>query len=210
MWTARADAMPAIIGVIRLAVSAAMMTVSLPVLADDSLRCGGALIQTGDSASAVGQACGEPDFVDPWVAGSGTPYGRPLSMEAWTYNRGPNRLLQILVFRDGELKRITSRGYGFHEPRSAGDCEPLDIVVGMSKYELKHRCGRPEQKSGYFVYSSRRRSGGRTIYLRRGVVPVFREERLYNFGGNRLLREVTLENAVVVEVDTTERGFDER
>ncbi len=189
---------------------AALASMALPAGADDSLRCGGALIQTGDPAAVVREACGPPDFVDPWIAGTGLAYGRPLSMGAWTYNRGPNRLLQILVFQDGELERISIRGYGFHEGRRALGCEPLDIVVGMSKYELVQRCGQPEQQSGYFVYSTRRDLGGATLYLRRGVVPVFREEWLYNFGANRLLREVTLENAVVVHVDTAERGFDER
>jgi len=37
---------------------------------------------------------------------------------------------------------------------------------------------------------------------------VYREKWVFNFGGNRLLREVTLENAIVVDSDTLERGFD--
>ncbi|MGN8157403.1 DUF2845 domain-containing protein [Salinisphaera sp. RV14] len=33
---------------------------------------------------------------------------------------------------------------------------------------------------------------------------------MYNFGSNRLMREVTIENARVVSVQTLERGFGPR
>ncbi|MBO9471236.1 DUF2845 domain-containing protein [Endozoicomonas sp. G2_2] len=174
----------------------------------DSLRCGGALIQTGDPAAVVRNKCGAPDFVDPWIGGSGLAYGQTLSMEEWTYNRGPSRLLQILVFRDGKLQRIRDDGYGFTVRRGANECRPTDIARGMSKYRLLQACGEPIQKSGGFVFSRRNDVGTYDYRLRRGVNPVYREKWVFNFGGNRLLREVTLENAIVVDSDTLERGFD--
>jgi hypothetical protein len=187
---------------------ALMLIGGLPTAAAESLRCGGALVQTGDPAAVVRSNCGRPDFVDPWVGGVGMAYGAVPSMEEWTYNRGPSRLLQILVFKDGRLSRIRDDGYGFVEPAGDGGCRPSDIVRGMSKYRLLAACGSPVQKTGGFVYSTRGRAGAHDYYLRRGVVPVFRERWIFNFGGNRLLREVTLENAMVVETDTLERGFD--
>lgn len=176
----------------------------------ESFRCGGSLIQTGDPAIAVRNACGEPSFVDPWIGGSALAYGVAPSMEEWTYNRGPSRLLQILVFRDGELYRIRSDGYGFRETSGPASCRPMDIARGMSKYRLLRACGEPAQRrGGVFVYSTRGRAGSRDYYLRRGAVPVYRERWIFNFGDNRLLREVVLENAMVVETDTLQRGFDE-
>ncbi|MES1925482.1 DUF2845 domain-containing protein [Salinisphaera sp. T31B1] len=175
----------------------------------DSLRCGGSLIQTGDPAVVVRNACGAPDFVDPWIGGAGVGYGGGLSMEEWTYNRGPSRLLQILVFRNGDLYRIRDGGYGFNANAASGRCRPADISRGISKYRLLAMCGEPAQRNviGY-IYSSRGRTAQGDYYLRRGVIPVYREQWIYNFGGNRLLREITLENATVVETDTLQRGFD--
>ena len=185
------------------------MCLSAPVSAD-SFRCDGALVQTGDPAASVRAACGEPSFVDPWVGGSSLAYGVAPSMEQWTYNRGPNRLLRILVFRNGRLQAIRSDGHGFRERAGASDCRPSDIVRGMSKYRLRQACGEPAQRSGgVFVYSSRRDLAGRTYYQRRGRVPVFRERWIFNFGPNRFLREVTLENAMVVDTETLDRGYDE-
>lgn len=176
--------------------------------AADNLRCGGTLIQTGDRAAEVRNACGAPDFVDPWIAGRDLAYGRAPAMEEWTYNRGPSRLLQILVFRDGALRRIRVDGYGFHESRGPSSCRPSDIVNGMSKYRLLQACGQPVQKAGGFMYSTRRPGGHYDFRQHHRVVPVYRERWLFNFGGSRLLREVTLENATVVEIDTLDRGFD--
>ncbi|MES1930510.1 hypothetical protein SADO_14709 [Salinisphaera dokdonensis CL-ES53] len=191
-----------------LVLAVGMLLSGAPAYAD-SLRCGGALVQVGDTAAAVRNDCGAPDFVDPWIAGNGVAYGQAFAMEEWTYNRGPSRLLQILVFRDGTLKRIREDGYGFIESRGSPACRPSDIGRGMSKYRLLQACGEPIQKSGGFVYSTRQRAGTHDYRLRRGLVPVYRERWVFNFGGNRLLREVTLENAIVVETDTLERGFDQ-
>lgn len=188
-------------------IALAILAIAGPASAD-SLRCGGSLVQVGDPAAVVRSNCGRPDFVDPWIGSSELVYGRAPSAEEWTYNRGPNRLLQILVFKNGELKRIRDDGYGFTESRGESSCRPTAIVRGMSKYRLLQVCGEPVQKTGHFVYSTRGRVGSHDYYRRRGVVPVFRERWIFNFGGNRFLREVTLENATVVETDTLERGFD--
>jgi len=181
-----------------------------PAVQADSIRCGSSLVQTGDPAILVRRACGQPSFIDPWIAGAGggLGYGAVLNMEEWTYNRGPGRLLQIMVFRDGKLYSIRDGGYGFNEGQPQS-CRPTDINRGMSKYRLLQACGEPAQRNVVgFIYSTRGQTANGDYYLRRGSVPVYREQWIFNFGGNRLLREVTLENAVVVETDTLDRGFD--
>jgi len=176
----------------------------------DSVRCGSSLVQTGDPAIVVRKTCGAPDFVDPWIAGAGGGFGQGvvLSMEQWTYNRGPGRLLQIMVFRDGKLYSVTDGGYGF-SVNQGQSCRPTDLAPGLSKYRLLVACGEPAQRNVVgFLYSTRGRTANGQYYRRRGAVPVYREQWIYNFGGNRLLREVTLENAVIVDVETLDRGFD--
>lgn len=176
----------------------------------DSVRCGSSLVQTGDPAVVVRRTCGPPDFVDPWIAGAGSGFGQGavFSMEQWTYNRGPSRLIQLMSFRDGKLYRVSDGGYGF-SANQRQNCRATDLARGLSKYRLLSACGEPAQKNVVgFIYSTRGRTANGQYYLRRGVSPVYREQWIYNFGGNRLLREVTLENAVVVEVDTLDRGFD--
>lgn len=37
---------------------------------------------------------------------------RPIEIEEWVYNFGPNKLLQILTFVEGKLEKIESGGYG--------------------------------------------------------------------------------------------------
>ena len=175
--------------------------------ADDSVRCSGQILQTGDPAIKVQRYCGRPTFVDPWNGGPGLAYGQPFNMESWTYNRGPGQLIQIFVFRNGRVEAIDNAGYGFRPGQGQQDCSRGGIANGMSKYELVTECGDPAQSSGHFIYSSRFSNGGQSYYLNRGVFPVYRETWVYNFGASRLLREITLENGRVIDNQTLGRGF---
>lgn len=185
----------------------AMLGVSPQAMADGSVRCNGHLLQRGDPAVEVRRYCGQPTFTDPWRAGAGAVYGSNFSMQAWTYNRGPGRLIQIFVFKDGKVESVESAGYGFRPGQAGRDCSRGGIASGMSKYQLLAACGDPAQRSGGFVYSSRFSAGSRDYYLNRGVFPVYRETWIYNFGPSRLLHEVTLENGRVVNDKTLGRGF---
>lgn len=179
-----------------------------PVQASDAVRCKGRLLDRGDPAMEVQHYCGEPAFVDPWTGSGALAHGRVYDMEAWTYNWGPGRLMQIFVFRNGKVASIENAGYGFNPGQLRVDCSSAGgIGNGMSKYQLVVSCGSPDQRSGHFVLSSRFSSGARDYYLGRGVFPVYRETWLYNFGPNRLQREVILENGQVVDTQALDRGF---
>ena len=175
--------------------------------ADDSARCSGHLVQRGDPSIKVKRYCGQPTFVDPW-RGNGAAYGVSFSMEAWTYNWGPGRLIEIFVFRNGKVDSIETAGYGFRPGQVSLDCSRGGVANGMSKYQLIAACGEPAQRRGTFIYSSRFSSGAQDYYLKRGVFPVYRETWVYNFGPSRLLRQITLENGRVVSNQTLGRGFD--
>ena len=87
-----------------------------------SLRCDGKIISGGATRAEVAAFCGEPVQVDQKSA-----YYRPIAsstgnlpnpvievqVEVWTYNFGPNRLMQRIRFEDGVVARIESLGYGY-------------------------------------------------------------------------------------------------
>lgn len=183
------------------------------VQADDSLRCGSRLVSTGMIEAEVEAVCGKPAFRD--VEGYELPRNRgyDTDSEVWTYNFGPNRLLQQLRFRNGKLQSIHSGGYGFN-PDTQGQCGPGDIVVGMTKYQLLHNCGEPVSKHAEELLAPTvpdgalyRRPDG--VYAYRGGYQrqVYREQWVYNFGPNYFLRKVILENGKVTDVENGNRGF---
>jgi hypothetical protein len=90
-----------------------------------SLRCDRKIISGGATRAEVAAFCGDPVQVDQKSA-----YYRPIDsvgnqsnlrapavvevqVEVWTYNFGPNRLMQRIRFEDGVVVRIESLGYGY-------------------------------------------------------------------------------------------------
>jgi hypothetical protein len=90
-----------------------------------SLRCSNKVISEGSSLLEVASFCGDPAQVQrksifnnvsaavpgqsALVAGSAI----EIQVELWTYNFGPNKLMQRIRFEDGVVVRIESLGYGF-------------------------------------------------------------------------------------------------
>ncbi len=182
--------------------------------AGDSMRCGQRLVTVGASAAEVLSACGEPSFRDVQSVGGSSAPGVINDAEQWTYNFGPNKLLQVLHMRFGRLSKIESDGYGFHAG-SPGSCGPHSIIEGLSKFELLERCGRPftQRKVGFVTAlrpGRRIRIGGYSESSHHYPVEVFREEWTYNFGSRYFLRIVTIEDGTAVRVENGDRGFNPR
>jgi hypothetical protein len=90
-----------------------------------ALRCGNHLVNEGDTAGELAARCGPPTDVDRrtvlrpaiiWRA------GRPIqvpggdievSLEIWTYNFGPNKLMRQIRVEDGRVRTIETLGYGY-------------------------------------------------------------------------------------------------
>ncbi len=153
-------------------------------------RCGTDLVLRGDKPYEVLRSCGEPDYIEyhPEVFLRG--FGFVGEIEKWYYNRGPRRFVRILRFRNGELTRIETGGYGFSEP-SAGDCSPRQIKRGMSKFELLHRCGKPDYERSRWE-------------LVQPGLPALVDDWVYDFGPARFAREVRIIDGRVVDVDLGE------
>jgi hypothetical protein len=90
-----------------------------------SLRCGTKIISVGTTRGEVTAKCGEPTGVERTVGYTGSSIstgGQPslvngasveVQIEVWTYNFGPQRLMQRIRFEDGIVVRIESLGYGY-------------------------------------------------------------------------------------------------
>lgn len=178
-----------------------------PVSAMGALRCGPYLVSTGDLAAQVEARCGPPSYrvLETYLLPRNRGYAA--DVEIWTYNFGPDRLLEQLRFRNGRLVDISSDGYGFSgSPHKY--CRPDDISVGMSEYELWFMCGEPISKSAGEVTEPLGfpEAGGGVFsgYMH----TVYRQEWVYNFGPDYFLRDVILENGRVVDIRDGKRGFD--
>jgi hypothetical protein len=90
-----------------------------------SFRCSERIISEGTTRAEVAGLCGDPaqiehksifNTVSAGVPGpSGLTAGTSVEVrvELWTYNFGPNKLMQRVRFEDGIVVHIESLGYGF-------------------------------------------------------------------------------------------------
>ncbi|CAH2030134.1 DUF2845 domain-containing protein [Trichlorobacter ammonificans] len=85
------------------------------VAAADNFRCpNGAIVSTGDTQSIVAIKCDPPTAKVSRMESEAGRRGATILMtvEEWTYNEGPDRLVHILVFRNGILTQVQTGGYG--------------------------------------------------------------------------------------------------
>ena len=95
-----------------------------------ALRCGSALVSTGERKMEVLSKCGDPSNIDRrteyLIIGAGPPglintppvgqVGQvylPVEVEEWTYNFGPHQFMQLLRFENGVLKEIRNLDWGY-------------------------------------------------------------------------------------------------
>jgi hypothetical protein len=97
--------------------------------ADGSFRCKTRLVTPGAAAYEVKSLCGTPDDMQtrsevrtvrravsvPCAAGICSTFVEDsvtVNVEEWTYDFGPQRFIQFLIFEQGKLVQIKSGGYG--------------------------------------------------------------------------------------------------
>src|SRR5262245_56082381 len=99
---------------------AAALAFAAPAMAD-SMRCGSKLMTDGDPADKVQSYCGPPvsierrEILRPWGYQRGVTVHSTyeVSVEIWTYNFGPNKLMYRLRFEDGLLVDVDTLGHGY-------------------------------------------------------------------------------------------------
>lgn len=161
-----------------------------------ALRCGGQLVSVGDRSYEVRRACGPPQAIDSF--GHGHHVDEVPHRETWYYDLGDQRLLRVLTFRDGELRRIETRARTAASGRAPdGDCRPGEIRTGMTRYDLVRLCGEPLERSHRHVL--------RNVFPHSRpqlVQEVVVEEWYYDFGRSYLPRRLRLVDGEVVDVET--------
>ncbi|HEX9104281.1 MAG TPA: DUF2845 domain-containing protein [Polyangia bacterium] len=81
--------------------------------ADDGLRCGQWLVSTGAREAEVADKCGPPTSVTADRRCFATRHGvRCLSVDVWTYDRGPTEFVRTLELEYGVLVRVSVGDYG--------------------------------------------------------------------------------------------------
>lgn len=91
-------------------------------------------------------------------------------------------------------------------PAEAMRCRHKVITIGDRSAKLLHYCGKP------YAVQSRPASAGFVGNIGGALFPTFSEDLLieewtYNFGPNRLMRVVWLENGVVARIEQAGYGF---
>jgi hypothetical protein len=100
---------------------AAALAVCGPATAD-SMRCGTKLMTDGDPAAKVEALCGPPAGIErrqvlrSYYHHRGIPFpgAFEVTVEFWTYNFGPHKLMYRLRFEDGLLVDVETLGHGYH------------------------------------------------------------------------------------------------
>lgn len=104
-------------------VLSAALAVSGPAAAD-SMRCGTKLMTDGDPLDKVQAYCGPPASIERreilrpfgYHRGITVHSSYEVSVELWTYNFGPHKLMYRLRFEDGLLVDVDTLSHGYNAP----------------------------------------------------------------------------------------------
>lgn len=202
---------------------ASVLAPATSLAAESSIRCGGGIVQVGDTQVDLLGKCGDPVLRDVVVAESGVAIVReePLALDAtsttaavehWTFNFGPNRLVQIVTVEAGRVVRIETGSYGYdpERVRTRGGEPPCDssaIRVGHRKLDLLARCGPPTARA---VRQERRATSEATTAHGATAIAyttVQIETWTYDLGPNRFITIATLQDGRVTAVDHGGYGY---
>lgn len=175
-----------------------------------AFRCGGALVDRGDTKAEVLIKCGNPDWKTQWSEdfisdpGGASAIRVTGEKERWIYNLGPQRFMRILLFEDGRLREVATGERGFPDSGDPGRCDLAHLSPGTSDFSVQMSCGAP-----MFIDTRYREV---LLAERHGPARLVRkriEEWTYNLGPTQFLRILVFENGDLVEVRTGDRGFTE-
>jgi hypothetical protein len=104
--------------------AAFLLLLCAPLLAQaEGIRCGSQIIERGSSSAELKEYCGDPVDVSRHTALSGdgtagrdgviTNSSGDIDVEIWTYNFGPNQLMERVRIENGKVVQIDSMGYGY-------------------------------------------------------------------------------------------------
>jgi hypothetical protein len=188
-----------------------MVSFLLHILVADNafgLPCKGRTVNIGETMNEVTAKCGEAIMKDRRTVKveetdeEGTITTTSTIIDEWTYDSGPEELLQSYRFEKGKLKEISSNGYGTVRDFSIDTCRNGEsLAIGDSTVETYLKCGDPlakERREDKVIESEDGLTKRRTFLT---VV-----EWTYRYGPNAPGYTVTFEDGVAAKIRTREFG----
>jgi hypothetical protein len=172
-----------------------------PTFAGEAFYCGEKLVELGAGEQEVIGKCGVPDFSETWeeefVQKLNEDFERStgVNFAEWTYDYGSNRLIRVLLFREGILKDVQSRGYS---PSSSADCSRKIVDVGATKFEVLRQCGQPQARR---QATEKRLEPIDALHRRRYSITT--EYWTYRGRGDALPRTIVFRNRRVIDIEPT-------
>jgi hypothetical protein len=170
----------------------------------EAFSCRQRLVSVGDTAYEVRAKCGPPTYEGVYevtrTPEEGTAVTRAITR--WTYDFGSSRLIRILTFEDGRLRRIESGPYGMRKSgQDSKGCRGL-VASGSTPYLVVRSCGQPRQVTRRF--ERRTTVDPKGLQIEETAVV---EEWVYDFGPKRLMRFFTFRNGRLVGQRTGSYGL---
>jgi hypothetical protein len=192
-----------------------------PARGDDGMGCAGGVVSVGDSRLDLLGKCGEPTFTESrqaqrqeWVGDrvQGASRTVTITLETWTYDLGPGRLVRYARIEAGKVVDVRSGGYGraAEVPRRDGavpraPCEPTAIRTGDTAYDLLSQCGEPVFRDVREEQLSVAEIDGQVAVG--STVWVVKETWTYDFGPRAFVRYVLVRDGRVTGVRTGSYGY---
>lgn len=174
------------------------------------LSCKGQTVNIGETEHEVTAKCGEAAFKEQRTVtveettteGTGATTKTTTTIDEWSYDFGPEELIQSYRFEKGILKDISSRGFGPTHDFSIDPCRNgAALTVGDSTVETYVKCGEPIAKE---KLKNKVIESDYGVIKRRTTVPVV--EWTYRYGRDLPGYTITFENGVAVDIRTREFG----
>jgi hypothetical protein len=201
--------------------SALLVALAAGAARADSLACPGGIVQTGDTKLDLLAKCGRPTLVedqtrerDTYDARNGVARRAVIPVDAWTYDFGRNRFIQVFRIARGRIVSIERGGYGYADeapwrarPRKA-TCDPAALSEGKLTLEILAVCGEPtvkdewEEEVGVVRQADGRLLSTETV---RRTVALW----TYDFGPNVFVRLVRIEDGRATRVGIGSYGYGE-
>lgn len=206
----------------------ALAVLAVPALpragTESSIGCSGGIVAVGDTKLDLLGKCGVPTLREAqeesrgqlvlFGQGAAVAGGRRVSatIERWSYDFGPRRFTQVFMLEGGRVTAIDRGGYGYAKDAApvvpaipSATCESSALREGETTLDLLAKCGEPAARDRHLVERAVAvREAGNTVLVTRAVeVEVWS----YNFGPNRFLHLVTLEDGKVIGVDRGGYGY---
>ncbi len=171
--------------------------------------CKGGIASNGDTKADVIAKCGEPagrdsrqeELVEKIDAD--TKRKTIITIDEWTYNPGPDRLMRVITFRNGRLTDIRETGYGTAGSSGKTDsCADHSPDRGATRAEVRELCGEPfsrDERKEEIVDAVDADTRKKTI--------VTIEEWTYNYGPSKFLRIFSFTNGKLTDVSTGGYGY---